>query len=123
MAHAYLIAEEGEKGIEKAKDFAVSAFGLIGSEDPDLVILRQGLFSVDDARRLADIAYAAPVGENGKAIIVSLTRVFHEAQNALLKLFEEPPRDVTLILVVPTEGLLLATLRSRLALLPTADRK
>jgi len=36
-------------------------------------------------------------------------------------LFEEPPPNTTLILVVPSEGMLLATLRSRLAPLPIGE--
>jgi hypothetical protein len=121
MAHAYLYSGEIEQGIEAALEHAKQELGL-DPQSPDLVVLRFGLFSVDDARKLADIAYAAPVAGDRKAIVVSLTRFFHEAQNALLKLFEEPPQGVTLYLVVPTEGLLLATLRSRLTtLVPTSD--
>ena len=59
----------------------------------------------------------------GKAIIVSVKRLFHEAQNALLKLFEEPPEGTLLILVVPSSGILLSTLRSRLRELPEDPRR
>lgn len=38
----------------------------------------------------------------------------HHAANALLKFFEEPPRDVILLLTTPTPGRLLTTIRSRL---------
>lgn len=37
-----------------------------------------------------------------------------EAQNALLKLFEEPPENCVIFLVVPHESLLISTLRSRI---------
>lgn len=112
MAHAYYVPGGAEEGIKKAEGFANK-----NHVDPDLVVLRYNLFSVEDARKLADIAVAAPVGEH-KVITVSVTRFFHEAQNALLKLFEEPPANVTLILVIPSEGMLLPTLRSRLTELP-----
>src|SRR3989338_6853340 len=115
MAHAYVVAGDLESGIQTWKMFVVSKY-----INPDTVILRHSLFSVEDARKLSDIAHAAPIGEH-KIVIVSATRLFHEAQNALLKLFEEPPPNTTLILVVPSEGMLLATLRSRLASLPIGE--
>jgi DNA polymerase III delta prime subunit len=117
MAQAYFIATESEEGIGKAEAFAERELGVSGRDNPDLVVLRYSLFSVEDARKLLDIAVAAPVGER-KAVIVSVTRFFHEAQNALLKLFEEPPANVTLVLVIPSDGVLLPTLRSRLTALP-----
>lgn len=119
MAHAYFVAGEAEQGIARAVAFAERELGITGLSDPDLVVLRYQHFSIDEARKLADVAVAAPVGEH-KAIIVSATRFFIKAQNALLKLFEEPPRGIILILVLPSEGLLIATLRSRLSELPAA---
>lgn len=109
--HAYTVFDEAEAGITRARTYAER-------DSAETIVLRYGLFSVDDARELAEIAYRAPTTAATKAVIVSATRLFHEAQNALLKLFEEPPADTTLILVLPSEGLLLPTLRSRVLLLP-----
>jgi hypothetical protein len=53
------------------------------------------------------------VGEE-KIMVIAPERIFHEAQNALLKLFEEPPPATTLVLIVPAVGNLLGTLRSRM---------
>lgn len=115
MAHAYFLVDESEQGIEKARAFAEGELEGVGKGNPDIVVLRYTLFSVEESRKLLDIACAAPLTGVRKAIIVCATRFFHEAQNALLKLFEEPPPGVTLILVIPSEGILLPTLRSRLA--------
>ncbi len=104
-----------------ATSFAGRELGFAAEHNPDVVVLRFGLFSVDDARKLIDSAYRSASGDKGKVIIASMTRVFHEAQNALLKLFEEPPEGVTLILCVPSAGLLLPTLRSRLLELPATE--
>src|SRR5688572_18167245 len=120
MAHAYYVTGEADEGIAKATAFAGRALGITGSANPDLVVLRYQHLSVDEARKLTDIAVAAPCGEH-KAVIVSTTRFFHESQNALLKLFEEPPAGVTLILVIPSDGILLSTLRSRLCALSGTD--
>lgn len=112
--HAYFIAGETEQGIEAALTHAETALGLARHNNPDLIVLRHGLFSVDDARKIGELAYRMPSAGDQKAIVVSATRLFHEAQNAMLKVFEEPPAGTTLFLVIPAEGMLLPTLRSRL---------
>lgn len=119
--HAYYAIDEAESGIARSRAYAETALGLSGASNPDVVIFRYGLLSVEDARAIADIAVRAPVTGEQKAIIVSATRLFHEAQNSFLKLFEEPPAGTTLILVIPAEGMLLPTLRSRLLPLPETD--
>jgi len=119
MAHAYFIVGTGEEGIAQATAVAEREWGIKTHENPDLSILRYGLFSVDDARNL--VTASGPIAGDRKLVIISVKRIFHEAQNALLKLFEEPPEDTTLVLVVPSAGVLLHTLRSRLMPLPNVS--
>jgi DNA polymerase III delta prime subunit len=119
--HAYFIAGESEQGIEVALSHAEAELGLTRHNNPDLIVLRHGLFSVDDARRLINLAQRAAMNGERKAIVISALRLFHEAQNAMLKIFEEPPAGTTLMLVVPAEGMLLPTLRSRLLPLPRSE--
>jgi len=47
--------------------------------------------------------------------IVSLGSITTEAQNALLKLLEEPPKTALYYIVIPREDMLIPTLRSRLS--------
>ncbi|KND50899.1 MAG: DNA polymerase III delta prime subunit [Parcubacteria bacterium C7867-007] len=115
--HAYLVTGESEQGIAAAVMHA-EELGVTRDNNPDLMVLRHGLFSVDDARTISDRATRAAMNGDQKVIIISALRLFHEAQNALLKIFEEPPAGTTLILVVPSDGMLLPTLRSRLLPLP-----
>lgn len=111
--HAYFFAGEQEAGITAALSYAKEALGLSLENNPDLIVFRYGLFSVEDARRVIRLAEQSAM-HDGKLIVIAVERIFHEAQNALLKLFEEPPVGTTLILVVPSSGVLLGTLRSRL---------
>lgn len=112
--HAYLYAGERSAGIRAARTYAEDVLGLSGQDHPDVAVFEYGLFSVDDARRIAGFAAQAPVCGDKKLIVLATGRLFHEAQNALLKLFEEPAEGTTLVLIIPVEGLLLPTLRSRL---------
>lgn len=104
----------------RARRFAEQELKAVGVNDSSIVTLSFGLFSVDDARRLIDTASLSGSGGH-KVIIASMTRIFHEAQNALLKILEEPPEGALIILCVPSEGIFIPTLRSRLLPLPTSE--
>jgi len=53
--------------------------------------------------------------------VIAASFITHEAQNALLKLFEEPPVDTAFVLVVPPAFQLLPTLQSRIGQETTVD--
>lgn len=116
--HAFFWAGETEQGVEAALRFAERDMKLSLTGNPDIIIERYGLLRVEDARRIGEKASLAPVKGSEKLYIIGAGRIFHESQNAMLKLFEEPPEGTTLILIVPSEGDLLYTLRSRLLPLP-----
>lgn len=118
MAHAYYTIGSLEAGEEASRNFIESALFSSKTKDGEVVVLRHGLLSVEDARRVIDIALRAPSQGNTKALIITADRFFHEAQNALLKIFEEPPSGTYLFLCIPNEGVLLPTLRSRMVPLP-----
>jgi len=119
--HAYVISAPPEEGIALAQSHIADELGLSVHANPDVVVLRFGLLSVEDARRVHVIASQGPVGGSRKAIVVAASRAYHEAQNALLKIFEEPPEGLTLFLVLPSTGGLLPTLRSRVQVLSGKD--
>lgn len=113
--HAFVIEAEAEEGIEAAQAWAERELGMKAKGNPDVVVLRYGLLSVEDARRISELAAGAPFAGQYKVLIIAASRAYHEAQNALLKLFEEPPPNTYLFLALPTFGGLLPTLRSRVA--------
>lgn len=115
--HAYLRTGDIEAGITAALSFGERELSLTPTGNPDVVVYRYSHFPVEDARRIVGAASKAPLGEH-RLIIIACERLFHEAQNALLKVFEEPSPGTTLVLVVPAEGQILPTLRSRLISLP-----
>ena len=116
--HAYYVSGEIEQGVARAQRYVQDGLGISVTANPDVMHLRYGLLSVDDARKIRSMAELSPTFGDRKVLVISASRLFHEAQNALLKLFEEPPAGTVLILVIPSEGMLLPTLRSRLLVLP-----
>ena len=78
-------------------------------------------FGIDDARSLTTQSFQKPLVLDKRVFIIVARQLTSEAQNALLKLFEEPPEQAIFYLVVPKEGVLLPTLRSRLFVLTSSD--
>src|SRR5438045_3864548 len=115
--HAFVIEAEAEKGIEVASAWVEKELGMKILGNPDVATVRFGLLSVADARLVSKLASGAPFAGEYKVVITTANRAYHEAQNALLKLFEEPPPGTYLFLVMPTLGGLLPTLRSRVSIL------
>ncbi len=121
--HAFAIEAEADEGIGAAQAWVRRELGMEAKGNPDVIVLSYGLLSVEDARRVAALAAQAPLAGAHKALVVAASRAYHEAQNALLKLFEEPPAGTYLFLVLPTLGGLLPTLRSRIQILPRARQR
>ena len=115
--HAFVLKAGVEEGVQIAQEWAEREFGIKVQGNPDVVVLRYGLFSVEDARRVAELAAGAAFTGKHRVVIIAATRAYHEAQNALLKLFEEPPPRTFLLFIVPSLGGLLATFRSRVQVL------
>lgn len=76
-------------------------------------------FGIDEAREL--ITYATLKGAGERVFFVGAASMTSEAQQALLKLFEEPGKGITFVLLVP-HGTLLPTLRSRMLEYPEKQK-
>jgi len=78
-------------------------------------------FLIDDARAAIREAYIA---EAEVKTIILAGKTFNEAsQNALLKVLEEPPRNIDFIIIAESKSSLLPTVRSRLPLISIAKKK
>jgi DNA polymerase-3 subunit delta' len=97
---------------------------LLQLAEPRHFLLRRGLndketglsqvISVDEVRKMKSFfALSAADGGRRTAIIDSLDETNTAAANALLKLLEEPPANVTLFLIAHQPARLLPTIRSR----------
>lgn len=75
---------------------------------------------IDEVRQITNASSYKSLGAGDYVFVIVATNITHEAQNALLKLFEEPPTKTIFYLIIPAENLLLPTLRSRFIL---ADSK
>ncbi|WP_107708017.1 DNA polymerase III subunit delta' [Campylobacter concisus] len=69
-------------------------------------------FLLENAKDVIAEAYIAEKDE--KILVIHASSFRTEAQNALLKIIEEPPRNIKFIIVTQSKNLLLPTIRSRM---------
>lgn len=82
----------------------------------DAELLQSEQLMIDDVRALIERAANRPVATAHRHFIISVLQLTLEAQNALLKLFEDPPKTARFYLVVPRASVLIPTVRSRMHL-------
>lgn len=119
LHHAYLVTGSRESGQESVCRLLESqGLKLVGS--PDFFSWTEEVFGVDEARDLSTRAIRKaftprlPSGQAGKKIFfLAPERITREAQNALLKTFEEPIPDTHFFLFA-NEEVVIPTLRSRM---------
>lgn len=97
--------------------------GKVCVANPDYYERVYNTFAIDDARALTARASTAPVGDSRRVFVIVAANMTAEAQNALLKLFEDPQSRSDFVLVVPHPESLLPTLRSRLEELKITQQK
>lgn len=69
---------------------------------------------IDGAKEIISQAYIA---ENQPKVLLILANKYGiDPQNALLKILEEPPRNIVFVLVAPAKNIFLPTVRSRLSI-------
>ena len=98
------IDAEVERLEESLKPFRVVKF-----------IVTDESFKIEHAKAVLAEAYISE--SQTKYIILGAIDLTDVAQNSLLKLLEEPPRNIEFIIISPTKSNLLATVRSRLPIL------
>lgn len=119
LAAAAVCSGGGEKPCGTCRDCRKAKDGV----HPDIIHVRRETddkgkqkreIRVDQIRDMIGQAQIMPNEASGKAFVVHDAETMNpNAQNALLKLLEEPPKGVVLVLSTATPAMLLPTIRSR----------
>jgi len=112
MHHAYLLVGGSAEAEEFLHDFWRER-GVTLKGSPDFFAWREALFGIEEARKLAEAA-AKKAFTGKKIFLVAPERITVEAQNALLKTFEDPYDNTHFFLVAREAELVIPTLRSRM---------
>lgn len=109
--HAFLYRERSRE----AQQEIVAALKVQGV----VMLFAKAAWGIDDSRALADEAQRTDMAGRERFFVIEATSLTTEAQNALLKLFEEPPQGVSFHCFFPLGVVLLPTLQSRLSIVST----
>lgn len=124
LHHAYLIEGTREEIEPKIFKF-IENLGIKTSGNPDFYHISVDSFKIEDARNLKSIEYEKSFaqGSSGKSakkiFVISANNFLLEAQNSLLKIFEEPIENTHFFIITPNTDILLRTLVSRFYLIKT----
>lgn len=122
LGNAYLFEGEHEEVFSELRG-VLKVLGIKTEQNPDIW---SGVFEnlgIDDARSITNLAGNRPfIGEDRFFFIFA--RAFTiEAQNALLKTFEDAKEGIHYFLVVPRRSVLLPTLMSRFVFVPRGEEE
>lgn len=122
LHHAYLIQGEAEAIRSKLFTFFNRTLEFPTQGNPDFEHQTFDVLSIDDARALQEKQTTRPIAHPIRLFVLETRGMTVEAQNALLKMFEEPALEVHFFLIMPSADVLLPTLRSRLQIISDDER-
>jgi DNA polymerase III gamma/tau subunit len=102
--------------LEKNLNFNIKA-------NPDFLLIESESFGIDDARNLEKWVLGKPLLSDTKAALIATAVITHEAQNALLKVLEEPPLGTYIFISIQSLGGLLPTFLSRVRILNFSSKE
>jgi len=85
--------------------------------NPDFLLIESQFFGIDDVRNFEKWVIGKPLLSEVKVSLIIVRSITHEAQNALLKVLEEPPLGTYIFINLESLGGLLPTFISRVRVL------
>ncbi len=119
--HAYLL--EGEKKVifQELLDFLDKKLNFFVKANPDFWLGEFDTLGIDDSRAFKEFQSRKSFSGGKKILVIKTNFITHEAQNSLLKVFEEPTKNTHLFLIMPSIETILPTLCSRLLLIKHSE--
>jgi DNA polymerase III delta prime subunit len=115
LHHAHLLLGSEEEA-KLFLDPILQQLNLTSVGNPDFIVIKVETFGISEARDFISMANRKSFSQN-KIFLIIPEKLTIEAQNALLKAFEEPIQNTYIFLVLREAGAVIATLRSRLQII------
>ncbi len=120
--HAYVISG-GSLERERLCSILEETHGFALRGNPDVYDRSFNSFSIDHARDLIENHEMKPVTATGKKLFIILANTIgSDAQNALLKLIEEPSSYSHFFFIIPSTHILLPTVKSRVYIIENGSK-
>lgn len=113
LHHAYFLIGNAEEIFQNLKDFLEEEVGFKTAGSADFWHGKYNTLNIENARLIAESQGRKDFVLGKKIFVIETDFITEEAQNALLKVFEEPTVGTHFFIISPQE-VLLPTLRSRL---------
>lgn len=121
LHHAYLIEGTCDEIVSEIIRFCES-INIKTSGNPDFVHISIDNFKIDEAFDLRSMSANKGFSSRKKIFMIYTNRISLDAQNVLLKMFEEPIENTHFFLIVPDTNFLLKTFISRFYLISARPR-
>jgi hypothetical protein len=121
LYHSYVIEGEPETtGVDLLKFLEVH--GTIEKQSPDVLFQVYESFTIADSGEIIDWHSRSGIGKSKKVCIIATKFINREAEQALLKIIEEPADNTHMFIIVPDASALLGTILSRVQVIKTNDK-
>jgi DNA polymerase III delta prime subunit len=114
LHHAYLLVGDKSSLESELLIFLKDKLAFSVQANPDFIHERNSVITIEKARELQDFHLRRPFQGARRVFLLNADSITHEAQNALLKLFEEPTVGNHFFLILGDDRSVLPTLRSRM---------
>ena len=108
LHHAYCFEGDVDYITDLLLNFLEKDFKIKGN--PDFWMGEYDRFGINDGRKINDFQLRKA---DKKIIVIKTNFITREAQNSLLKMFEEPTANTHFFIIVPSKEILLPTLQSK----------
>ncbi len=124
LHHAYLIEGDYKEIFPQIIRFLENDLNFITKSNPDFWYGKFETFGIGDGRKINELQSRKAFSEkefdkketNKKIFVIKTDFITREAQNSLLKMFEEPTPNTHFFIIMNSSEFLLPTLKSRLML-------
>ncbi len=99
--------------ITSQRSEAISRFRAAADSTAEVIVYEVESLSIEDVRYLITLAYQTPGSYERRIILIAARVINREAQHALLKVLEEPPKTTSFYIILPSIASLLPTVLSR----------
>ena len=113
MHHAYALEGDRKTAISNLYNFFENDLKIETKANLDFYFNEFESFGIDNGRELQAQASRKAVLGNMQIFVIAFSSITSEAQNALLKLFEEPAEGVHFFIITGSSEIFLPTLKSR----------
>ncbi|HVU06876.1 MAG TPA: hypothetical protein VHE10_03780 [Candidatus Paceibacterota bacterium] len=114
LHHAYFIEGDKAPALAAVEAFLSDGLGIVRQGHPDVHYAEYESLGIGESRALREMQAMKPVRGDRKIFILVADSMTNEAQNSLLKVFEEPTPGTHFFVISSSARILLPTLRSRM---------